>query len=151
MSRACNWWNPTPPAGRSCVGENTGPLASVQVKAHSRNHRLEVQPRRAGSAVVLGDQSERSSRALILCTPHSSRVNTAAVRLAALSLCNCCASPLWIEIAGSLRAAERKGSEKLRFERVGEISPPDCDTMRNFWGGRTHPSTLRVLWLLPKG
>lgn len=32
---------------------NTGPLASVQVKAHSRKQRLEVKPRRAGSAVVL--------------------------------------------------------------------------------------------------
>lgn len=61
MSRVCNWWNPTPPAGRSCVGVKTGPLASVQVKAHSRNHRLEVKPRRAGSAVVLETTEKQSS------------------------------------------------------------------------------------------
>lgn len=42
------------------------------------------------------------------------------------------ASPPGIEIACSLRATERKGSEKRRFERLGEISPPDRNTMRKF-------------------
>ncbi len=70
MSRACNWWNPTPPAGRSCVGVNTGPFASVQVKAHSRNHRLEVRPRGAGSAVVL-ETSLREAAELWFSVSHT--------------------------------------------------------------------------------
>lgn len=144
MSRVSNWWNPTPPAGRSCVGVNTSPPATVQVKAHSRNHRLEVKTRRAGSAVEL-ETTQRSSRALTLCIPQSSEVNTATARLAVFEanffLCNCCASPLWIEIAWSLRAAERKGSERLKFERVGDISPLDYYTMRKLWGGSNPPST----------
>lgn len=62
MSQVCSWWNPTPAAGRSCAGVNTGPLASVQVKAHSR-----AQAPGGTAAPGLGsagDRCGRGSRAL---------------------------------------------------------------------------------------
>lgn len=66
--------------------------------------------------------------------PRHSRVSTVAARSAALqlqsALRSCCASLLWIEIAESVRAAERKGEARVRG--VGEISPPDSNTMRTF-------------------
>lgn len=54
---------------------NTGPLAPVQVKAHIGEQRLEVKPRRAGSAVVLETTvSEEAELSGALCIPQSSRV-----------------------------------------------------------------------------
>lgn len=47
----------------------TGPLASVQVKAHSRNHRLEVKLRRAGSAVVLETTQREAAELRLSLSP----------------------------------------------------------------------------------
>lgn len=97
-----------------------------------------LKTRRARSAVVrrLGEKQSSSQ------PPHRTQT-IPAVRPAASPKptfpCRCCASPLWIEAVRSVRAAERRGSEKKR------------ETMRRFWGGWTSPFTRRVPWLLPKG
>lgn len=154
MSRVSNRWNPTPPAGRMGLWWAEYGFPSHQCKSRHIAEATAWRQRRMELNLLCW--RPRRSRVLILWIPESSQVYIGAYRLAALQvllspLCNCCASPLWIEVAWSLRAAERKGTEALVLKEFGETSPQDCssydeETLR--W--QLSPSALCFLWLLPK-
>ena len=153
-------WNPTPAAGRSCAGVSTGPPASVQVKAHSRKQRLEVNPRRAASAAVL----ERNPSSGSPCTTRQSNqhcnhqpfpsdfsffwVFLHFIILFLMSTAG--ASPSGTERASFLCAP--RSAKDLRSSGLDSLerSAADRNTMARVWGGCSPASSFYFLWLQPE-
>lgn len=128
------------------------PLASVQVKAHSRSHRLEAKTHGIESAVL---ETKKKPIANSLYPWEQSSLQWGIST-------RCSASPLSFPMQ-LLRVSTldrnspitaRRWAQRIwgfGFERVGEISPQDCssydeETLR--W--QLSPSTLCFLWLLPE-
>lgn len=158
MSRVSNCWNLTPPAGWSFDGVNTGPLASVQVKAHSWN-RLEVKTHRSGSAVCVGDQDEAVSSVCLRGVSLTLKQTDLSLSQPPFSL----SFPLFFPPVHLLRVSTLDWNSLITARRRAHsiwgfaLKKRERSLLRTAvqWGNSEVAalslSTLRLLWLLPKG